>query len=113
MTAEGLIDVTFNKCRWAHIDNDADEAFDLGVGTEIGTLKQVDQELSVEELNHSCASQSGSRQTGCQFGVNSGCSLFRISLSLVRRSGILSFRIALSKLTSSSSTSTSTGTTVS
>ncbi len=51
VTAEGLIYVTFNKYRWAHIDNNTDEAFDLGVGMEIGTLKQVDQELSVKELN--------------------------------------------------------------
>ncbi len=51
MTAEGLIDVTFNKYRRAHIDNDTDEVFDLGIGMEIGTLKPVDQELSVEKLN--------------------------------------------------------------
>ncbi len=29
VTAEGLVNVTFNKYRWAHIDNDTDEAFDL------------------------------------------------------------------------------------
>ncbi len=29
MTAERLIDITFNKYRWADIDNDTDEAFDL------------------------------------------------------------------------------------
>ncbi len=51
MTAKGLIDITFNKYRWAHIDNDTDEAFDLGIGTEVGKLQPVDQELSVEELN--------------------------------------------------------------
>ncbi len=51
MTAEGLINVTFNKYRWVHIDNDMDEAFDLGIGTEIRMLNQVDQELTVEELN--------------------------------------------------------------
>ncbi len=51
MTAEGMIDVAFNKYRWVHIDNDTDDAFDLGIGMEIGMLKQVDQELSVEELN--------------------------------------------------------------
>ncbi len=35
VTAEGLIDVTFNKYRWAHIDNDMVEAFDLGIGMEV------------------------------------------------------------------------------
>ncbi len=51
VTAEGLIDVTFNKYRWAHIDNDTDEAFDLGIGTEVRKLCPVDQELSIEKLN--------------------------------------------------------------
>ncbi len=39
VTAEGLIDITFNEYRWAHIDNNTDEAFDLGIGMEVGTLK--------------------------------------------------------------------------
>ncbi len=51
VTTEGLIDVTFTKYRWAHIDNDMENAFDLGVGTEVGKLHPVDQELPVEELN--------------------------------------------------------------
>ncbi len=38
VTAEELTDITFSKYRWAHIDNDMDKAFDLGVSTEVGKL---------------------------------------------------------------------------
>ncbi len=51
VTAEGLINITFTKYRWAHIDNDTEHVFDLGIGTEVGKLRPVDQELSIEELN--------------------------------------------------------------
>ncbi len=51
ITAEGLIDVTFRKHRWVHIDNDTDEVFFLEKGTEVTTLAPVTQELTVEELN--------------------------------------------------------------
>ncbi len=51
VTAEGVIEIAFTKTRWAHIDNETDSAFDLGIGTAIGTLIAVDQELSVEDLN--------------------------------------------------------------
>ncbi len=34
-----------------HIDNDMENAFDLGAGTEVGKLQPIDQELSVEDLN--------------------------------------------------------------
>ncbi len=45
VTAEGLIDITFTKYRWAHIDNDTEHVFDLGIGTEVGKLCPVNQEL--------------------------------------------------------------------
>ncbi len=38
VTAEGLIDVSINQYRWAHIDNDMDQSFDLGIGMEVRKL---------------------------------------------------------------------------
>ncbi len=53
ITAEGVIEVTFTQHRWADVDNDMAHEFALGSGMEIGPLQPIDQELSVEDLNHS------------------------------------------------------------
>ncbi len=48
---EGLINVTFCKNRWVHIDNETDEVFTLEKGTEVTTVAPMEKELTVEELN--------------------------------------------------------------
>ncbi len=35
ITAEGVIKATFTKQRWVHIDNDTENVFNLGAGTEV------------------------------------------------------------------------------
>ncbi len=69
ITAEGVTEVAFTKTRWAHVDNDMDDVFNLGVRTEIGTLAPVDQELSVEDLNQLTAEPVDADIE--QLGVNS------------------------------------------